>query len=317
MPVVGVDVDVLRDPAGGLAVVVERGEDGRRRADLVHQPDREERRRGRPPSQVDAVEVAERAVRGLLVIPPRSEVLGDLHVRRLVRELGRPPEVAEERHIGGGADQVDSHQRRQSGSREREAAALTGSGDQDGGRIDERTGRGRLEQPDRVGVHPAEVVRVRVGDAGRHDTGRVGDTGVDAGVGRRVEAAGAPALAPGVHDEMRPAGLRPPGVLLREPPADRIALVLHHGRQRAGGAARHVQPGLHLVAVEPGERHVVGVDQCELVVDLALRRDQVVPSCFVDGLPPEVVEVLGLGHLGTIVAQRGQVEIEEWHGIRA
>ena len=143
-------------------------------------------------------------------------------------------------------------------------------------------------------------------------------TGVALSSGRPVGAAGAAALAAGVHHEVGVAGLRPQGVAVREAAADRSS----RGTARRSAAGRSAPLGTCSqaftgVAAEAGERHVVGVDQGELVVDRGERREQVVGACLLDGPPPEVDEVLGLGHLGTVLAQRGQVEIEEWHGIRA
>ena len=58
------------------SVGVECSEHRGRRAHLVHQGDREQGRRSCAPCQVDAVEVSERVVGGLLEVPPaRDELL--------------------------------------------------------------------------------------------------------------------------------------------------------------------------------------------------------------------------------------------------
>src|SRR6185437_734791 len=92
-----------------------------------------------------------------------------------------------------------------------------------------------------------------------------------------------------------------------------VPVVLHDGRQWAGGACRYVQPALDRRTAEAGVRDVVGVDQRELVVDQRERGGQVVGARLLDGTAPEIDQVGGCGHVGPVLAELVEGKVEHGH----
>jgi hypothetical protein len=158
-----------------------------------------------------------------------------------------------------------------------------------------------LEHPERIDVNPAVVIGVAMGDPSGEEARRVNSPRVGRCVVGGGPSAGVPALAPGVHAEVGPAGLGPDGVGMRVPPAARVAVVLDDRRQWTSSSGWYVQPGPHWSPAVPGEGHVVRVDQCQLVVDLGRRCGQVEAARCIDRVPPEIVEVRWLVNLRPIL----------------
>jgi len=73
------------------------GEDRRGRADVIHQPDAYQRRRGDPAREQRAVDVAQRGQRRVDERDVLRQELRDLGVRCVRRERDRPLDVTEER----------------------------------------------------------------------------------------------------------------------------------------------------------------------------------------------------------------------------
>src|SRR5262245_1800978 len=88
--VVRPDPDLL-----GPGVVVVGREDGRWRADVVHQPHGEQGRDRRPRGEVEAVDVGERPEYGLLAVAVDREVARQLLVGMLVGDLEGPSPAAQ------------------------------------------------------------------------------------------------------------------------------------------------------------------------------------------------------------------------------
>ena len=315
MPVVPVDPDLLvRHGFRGIGAVGVIGREHRGgRADRIHQGHREERRRARQPAEDGAVEVGQGRVRLLGVVAPGGQVLGDLPVRQAVGELDRTAEVAQERHVGGRSDQRDAGEGGESGGRDGDAAALAAAGDDDLVRVDLGQRAGGVEQAYGVGVDPAVVVVLRVGDPGRHEAGRVVQARRRCPVGGAARAARAPALAAGVHHQVGVAGLGPGRGGVREAAAAGVAVVLHDRGQRAGGAGGSVQPGLDRGAPETGVADVVGLDQGELVLVRRPAQREVVAARLGQRVGPERHQVRRDRDLRCVGLELGQRQVEERH----
>src|SRR5690606_31449274 len=96
------------------------GVDGGGRADQVHQRHREQGGCAGAPGEVDAVEVRQGAQHVVRAGTVDGEVAGDLGVGVLVADVERAGEVAQERHVGHGGDEVGH----EPGDGEGDAAAL-------------------------------------------------------------------------------------------------------------------------------------------------------------------------------------------------
>src|SRR5215212_7729071 len=158
-----------------------------------------------------------------------------------------------------------------------------------------------LEHPERIDVNPAVVIRVAMRDPSGEEAWRVNSPRLGRLVVGGGPTAGVPALAPGVHAEVGPAGLGPDGVAVRVPAAARVAVILDDRRQRTSSSGRYVQPGSHGSPAVPGEGQVVGVDHSQLVVDLGRRCTQVKAARCVDRVPPEIIEVRWLVNLWPVL----------------
>ena len=74
-----------------------------------------------------------------------------------------------------------------------------------------------------------------------------------------------------------------------------------------------MQPLLDPRDVEAGERDVVGVDDCELVVDSGERGGQVVGASLLDRTAAEIAEVGGHSHRRPVLAELVQRKVEPGH----
>src|SRR5689334_21597802 len=64
---------------------------------------------------------------------------------------------------------------------------------------------------------------------------------------------------------------------------------------------------------EPGERDVVDRDGLQRDLDGLEARGEIVLACFLEGLGPEGVEVLGLGGRAAVAAEFVEREVEQGH----
>jgi hypothetical protein len=212
------------------------------------------------------------------------QVVGDLPVRVRVGDPGGAREVAQERY--------ERHRRRQVGTqsrhRQRQTAALAAAEHRNPGRVDLRQGTGRVHRTYRVGVEPAVVVALRIGDSPGHHAGHLR-------TGRRrvggVADAPAGALAAGVHLQVGEAGRGPEQILQGVPASAAVADVLHHGGQRTGLPGRHPQPGADVLTGVAAERHVVRRDSGQPGDHLGQPYVEVVSGGLSQRPGPEVVEV--------------------------
>ena len=244
VPAVGIDRDLL---VGRVDLVV-RGVHGRGRADVVHQPDADQRRGRDPAGEQRAVDVAERVQRLRDELDVLGQELRDLGVGRMRRERDRPLDVAQERHVGVAHGH---HVRPQRGGREREGAALASPADRHRARRPGQLARG-VDRERGVGEHPGVVVLLRGGDAAGHDQGVLG-TGADT-VGRRPARPPA-ALAPAVHHQDRVAERGQQDVLGRGAPAAAVADELDH-HAACPPAGRRDVPGADALPGAAGELDV-------------------------------------------------------------
>ncbi len=297
-----VDAQVL-----GTAVAVVGREARRGRADLVHHRDGEEGGCGGARGQQGGVDVGEGGEDGLAAVAVQPQVLGDLGVGRPGRDRRAAPDVAEEGDVGHDAGEA----RHEAGHREGDAPALADAGDDDLVRVHGRVRAGRLDEAHGVGEHPPVVVVVGAFDAAGEEAG---DGAVQGGGVGGVAARGGPALAAGVHDEVRVTGVGPEHLLVRQTAAAAVAEELHHAAERTARAGGQVQPAADGLAGEAGHRDVVGHDLGQSGVH---RREggcaAGVPG-LAEGLLPEGVEVGGLVEVGPQCQALGEGEVRQWHG---
>src|SRR5258707_6888651 len=160
--VVGPDLDLLW---AGLVVVGSK--DSRGRAYFVHQRDREKGVGLGAGGEVDAIEVGKGTENGLYFVTMSVEKLDNLLIRVAIGNLGSAFIMAEERHIGHGYLKVGDQAR----YCQRDAAALAAAADGDALGINGGIRPDRLDGAHGVGEDTALVVRSRVQDASRHESG--------------------------------------------------------------------------------------------------------------------------------------------------
>ncbi len=185
-----------------------------------------------------------------------AQVVHDLEVGPVARDVRAPADVAQERHVDERRGDAVPGQRR-GGDGERPALAAAADDDPGGVDLDTETGQrvGDVDGAGAVDEGAAVVVRRRVLDALGHEP-------ADPLPARdvRVRVGGVVALAAGVDDEVRETGCRPGRPVDGQTAAPGVADELHDDGQRAGQVRRAQQPRGDAVAVPAGEPHVVDVE---------------------------------------------------------
>ena len=154
-----------RCAVSAAVVAVERGVDGRRRADGVHEGDGVQGCGIRPLRHVHAVEVRQRLEHPLVGAAVHRQVAHDLLVGVVAGEADGALEVAEERHIGHDGHEAVGETRRRDG----DAAALAGAADRHPVGVDLRERAHGVDRAHGIREDPAVVVRRGVLDAAGHE----------------------------------------------------------------------------------------------------------------------------------------------------
>ena len=135
-------------------------------------------------------------------------------------------------------------------------------------------------------------------------------------IGRVAAAAPAAALAARVDEDVDVSGQRPRDVLPGQTAAAAVALELHHGGQRAVRVERARHPGVHRLAAEPREDHVLD----EQLRHGSVGGGELGPSAgrarLLDRAEPERVEVGRLLHLRAESDQFGVGQVGDRHRSR-